>query len=137
MIHFEEPQQRHARIEIIPMIDVMMFLLVFFVLLSINVISARGVQTNLPQSSTSTSIDPGKPLVVTVTREGPLQVNGADTTLAALAEAVRGEARDNPVPTVTLRTDEAATMQRVIDVMDVLKRASITKVAIATRSKPE
>lgn len=137
MIHFEESQQRHARIEIIPMIDVMMFLLVFFALLSINVISARGVQTNLPQSSTSTSIDPEKPLVVTVTREGPLQVNGADTTLAALAEAVRGEARGNPAPAVTLRTDEAATMQRVIDVMDVLKHASITKVAIATRRKPE
>ena len=46
-------------------------------------------------------------------------------------------ARDNRTPTVTLKTDEAATMQRVIDVMDVLKHASITRVAIATRSKPE
>ena len=51
MRRWDEPENKKARIEIIPMIDVMMFLLVFFVLLSLNVIPALGVKTALPSSS--------------------------------------------------------------------------------------
>lgn len=44
----EDETPKKARIEIIPMIDVMMFLLVFFVLISLNVIPALGIKTSLP-----------------------------------------------------------------------------------------
>lgn len=134
MIHFEDPK-RHARIEIIPMIDVMMFLLVFFVLLSINVIPSRGLSTTLPQSSSAAQVNPEKPVVVTITRDGALQVDGADTTLEALGARVKEKAGDVEKAQVTLKTDEGTLMQRVIDVMDALKAASVSKISIATRAK--
>ncbi|ALS59350.1 MULTISPECIES: ExbD/TolR family protein [Pandoraea] len=135
MIHFEDPPKRHARIEIIPMIDVMMFLLVFFVLLSINVIPSRGLSTTLPQSSSAAQVNPEKPVVVTITRDGALQVDGADTTLEALGARVKEKAGDVEKAQVTLKTDEGTLMQRVIDVMDALKAASVSKISIATRAK--
>lgn len=137
MIHFEDPPKRHARIEIIPMIDVMMFLLVFFVLLSINVIPSRGLSTTLPQSSSAAQVNPEKPVVVTITRDGALQVDGADTTLEALGARVKEKAGDVEKAQVTLKTDEGTLMQRVIDVMDVLKAASVSKLSIATRAKAQ
>ncbi|VVE90040.1 ExbD/TolR family protein [Pandoraea bronchicola] len=137
MIHFEDPPKRHARIEIIPMIDVMMFLLVFFVLLSINVIPSRGLSTTLPQSSSAAQVNPDKPVVVTITRDGALQVDGADTTLEALGARVKEKAGDVEKAQVTLKTDEGTLMQRVIDVMDVLKAASVSKLSIATRAKAQ
>lgn len=135
MIHFEDPPKRHARIEIIPMIDVMMFLLVFFVLLSINVIPSRGLSTTLPQSSSAAQVNPEKPVVVTITRDGALQVDGVDTTLETLGARVKEKAGDVEKAQVTLKTDEGTLMQRVIDVMDALKAASISKISIATRAK--
>lgn len=50
---WDEPKKRKAHIELIPMIDVMMFLLVFFVLVSLNVIPALGMKTQLPSASSS------------------------------------------------------------------------------------
>jgi biopolymer transport protein ExbD len=46
-----QPKRKYARIEIIPMIDVMMFLLVFYVLISINVLPALGLKVALPHSA--------------------------------------------------------------------------------------
>lgn len=117
------------------MIDVMMFLLVFFVLLSINVIPSRGLSTTLPQSSSAAQVNPEKPVVVTITRDGALQVDGADTTLEALGARVKEKAGDVEKAQVTLKTDEGTLMQRVIDVMDALKAASVSKISIATRAK--
>jgi biopolymer transport protein ExbD len=51
MRQWQQTQRKKARIEIIPMIDVMMFLLVFFVLISVNVIPALGIKTQQPNSS--------------------------------------------------------------------------------------
>ena len=51
MLIWQDQPRRKARIEIIPMIDVMMFLLVFFVLISMNVIPATGIKTQLPGST--------------------------------------------------------------------------------------
>ncbi|VVE56983.1 ExbD/TolR family protein [Pandoraea anhela] len=135
MIHFEDSPKRHARIEIIPMIDVMMFLLVFFVLLSINVIPSRGLSTTLPQSSSAAQLNPDKPIVVTIARDGALQVDGNDTTLEMLGARVKEKASDPAKAQVTLKTDEGTMMQHVIDVMDALKAASVSKISIATRAK--
>ena len=51
MSRWPDAPRKKTRIELVPMIDVMMFLLVFFVLISINVIPALGLKTKLPQSS--------------------------------------------------------------------------------------
>ena len=66
-------ETRKARIEIIPMIDIMLFLLVFFAMLTLRMIPTSGQVTKLPTSSTAVTIPPPK-LLVEITADGSLQV---------------------------------------------------------------
>ena len=50
-------EAERPRVEVIPMIDIMMFLLVFFVVLSVNMIAGTGVDMNLPGSKTTEDIE--------------------------------------------------------------------------------
>jgi biopolymer transport protein ExbD len=79
MRHWPTTVKRKSRIEIIPMIDVMMFLLVFFVLISVNVIPVLGVKTQLPSSSQSQLLKtPTRQVVVSLAKEGRILVDGND-----------------------------------------------------------
>lgn len=129
MFNFESSEPRRARIEIIPMIDVMMFLLVFFVLISLNVIPALGIPTNLPKSSAPSSIDPEKPLMITVQKNGLVDMDGVSFQYEELASKL------NNVPktkNVILKSDAEGRIQDLVRVMDSLKVAGIQKVSIAT-----
>ena len=66
MRRWGDEKSARARIEIIPMIDVMMFLLVFFVLISLNVIPAQGLRTSLPRSGQSEKLSLHKRAVITL-----------------------------------------------------------------------
>ncbi len=69
MRSWHDTARHKARIEIIPMIDVMMFMLVFFVLISVNVIPATGIKTNLPTSSATSKNNEAKVAVITLNSE--------------------------------------------------------------------
>ena len=77
MLHFDDIPPRKARIEIIPMIDVMMFLLIFFVLISLNVIPAFGLKTALPGSTTAQrAVSTTPPVVITLLDDGRVALEG-------------------------------------------------------------
>ncbi|GGY11133.1 ExbD/TolR family protein [Paludibacterium paludis] len=133
MFFLDEEPRKEARIEIIPMIDVMMFLLVFFVLISLNVIPTSGLSTQLPNAkSATTSTAPAKPLIVTVTVDGKLQLNGEDVTPASL-KARLSERSHEPEAAVIIKSDGKAEMQKVVNVMDIVRDSGIKKVSIAAR----
>jgi biopolymer transport protein ExbD len=71
---------RKARIEIIPMIDIMLFLLVFFAMLTLRMIPSSGHVTKLPTSSTATVI-PHPKLLVEISKDGSLLVENNTLTL--------------------------------------------------------
>ena len=60
---------KKARIEIIPMIDVIFFLLVFFMMTSLTMVQLDGERVNLPESGTAT-LNPEEKVVVSITKEG-------------------------------------------------------------------
>ena len=87
--------RKKSRIEIIPMIDVMMFLLVFFVLISLNVIPAMGIKTQLPASSQAQSLkSPTRQVVVTLGKDGKVVVNGQTVELGDVLPAVKAIPRN-------------------------------------------
>lgn len=135
MLFMHDEPRRKARIEIIPMIDVMMFLLVFFVLISLRVIPALGVKTQLPISGQPEKLDARKHAVVTVTKAGRLQLDGVDHTLPELVAALEklGHAEQNL--DVVVRSDRDASVQQLVEVMDAVKAAGISSVAIASSPK--
>jgi biopolymer transport protein ExbD len=93
MRQWQQTQRKKARIEIIPMIDVMMFLLVFFVLISVNVIPALGIKTQQPNSSQVQQLrTKDVQVVITLGKENVIQVDGKDVELKDLSVAVKKKA---------------------------------------------
>lgn len=135
MRRWHQGGKTRARIEIIPMIDVMMFLLVFFVLISIDVIPAIGIKTRLPMS---TSAEPGAArynVIVSLGPDGKLQLNGADLNLEALEPRLAGLRKIHPQALVIVNGDQAAALQRVVDVMDRIKAAGFQAMSIAVQKR--
>lgn len=130
----EDETPRKARIEIIPMIDVMMFLLVFFVLISLNVIPALGIKTTLPGSAQPEKLQVRKHAVVTISPAGQVQLDGTDYSLAGLSSALKQLKAAGDVD-VVINSDKDVSVQQLIDVMDSIKSSGITSIAISSKKK--
>ena len=130
-----QQKKAKARIEIIPMIDVMMFLLVFFVLISINVIPALGVKTRLPSSSQTQDLKAVKNAIVTLAKSGGVQLDGVAVDMAALSARIKAAAQPTDKINVIVNGDAGVEMQRLIDVMDALKQGGLDSISIAAKKK--
>ncbi len=128
-------------INLIPLIDISLLLVIFFMLTSTFMQEGR-LKIELPQASLApTGRQKSDPLVVTVTQNGTYRVNdrelinsSADTLRAAIQE-VAGADRSKPV---TVRADGRSTHQSVVTAMDVLGKLGFVRINIATveDSKP-
>jgi len=128
------PVERRARIEIIPMIDVMMFLLVFFVLISINVLPALGLKITPPTSGSPDKIVERVRLTVGIDGEGQTFLDGLAVPLAQLPERVKAAAGDKGA-SVIVTGDQGASLQNVVSVMDALKIAGVSSIQLVTRQR--
>jgi biopolymer transport protein ExbD len=124
-------ETKKPRIEIIPMIDIMLFLLVFFAMLTLRMIPTTGHVTKLPTSSTSVSIPPPK-LLVEIKDDGMLFVENHILTPAQLTEQLRR--RDNSKTAVTIAGNQSASLQQVMAAIDAIKKGGVTEVGLATRT---
>jgi biopolymer transport protein ExbD len=130
----EDETPKKARIEIIPLIDVMMFLLVFFVLISLNVIPALGIKTTLPGSAQPDKLQVRKHAVVTIAPQGQVQLDGTDYSLAGLSSALKQLKASGDVD-VVINSDKDVSVQQLVDVMDSIKSSGITAIAISSKKK--
>jgi biopolymer transport protein ExbD len=121
------------RIEIIPMIDIMMFLLVFFILSTLSMIQSSGLKMNLPQSSTATQVESAK-LTLGVNTDGALFVDSQPITEAELVARLKSIQEEKKVD-VIIMGDEGTTYQKIVKAMDVVRTAGVTSVALATSGK--
>lgn len=135
MLFFQDEPRRKARVEIIPMIDVMMFLLVFFVLISLNVIPAMGLKTELPGSGHAETLEVVRHVVVTISKEGRVQLDGKDIALGDLSLNLATQAKQAAKIDVVINGDKEVELERVIGVMDAVKDAGISNLSIAAKMK--
>lgn len=135
MLFWHEEPKRKARIELIPMIDVMMFLLVFFVLLSLNVIPAKGLKTELPTSSQRENLKPVRHFVVSIAKNGDVTMENQTFSLTALASRLSSVAKTSANIDVVINGDKGVDMQKLIDVMDAVKSSGINGISIATKGR--
>lgn len=125
---------RKARVEIIPMIDIMLFLLVFFIMVMLRMIPASGISSQLPQSSTAQDL-PHPEVVVTLLADGKIEVDGESLALAQLtAKLASGPEPDKT--DVTIAGASTASLQNLLDVMDACRKAGIVRLGIAARETP-
>ena len=138
MRRWGETKKTRARIEIIPMIDVMMFLLVFFVLISIDVIPAFGVKTRLPQSSSADLNRERHNAIVSLGRNGELQLDGIEVGgVEELVPRLVTLRKSHPQIAVIINGDQAVELQRVIEVMDHIRVAGFSAISIAAKKRPQ
>lgn len=122
------------RIEIIPMIDVMMFLLVFFVLLSLNALPSKGLKVALPHAAAPTQLDVPKHVTVTLTADGELYLDGGKTSTSRLTGDLQALAHDNKVM-VLIAGDRNARLDPLVGVLDAVKRAGIGSASIIAKQE--
>lgn len=134
MRSWEEPRKKRLHIEIIPMIDVMMFLLVFFVLISLNVIPALGIKTQLPGAAHAQQLKPQNKAVITLGLDERLQLDGKDMSQNDLVNALKTlQGNPNEKLVIILNSDQGVEVGRLVNVMDLLKSNGFASVSIATR----
>lgn len=132
-------KDRHkARIEIIPMIDVIFFLLVFFMISTLSMTVNRGLPVNLPTSATSQK-DLRENLNLTLTEDGGLFLNREPITLQELSPRVKTALAAEPELMVIINADGEVRHNTVVNVMDELRLSGISRLAIAVKpdKKPE
>jgi len=122
---------KKARIEIIPMIDIMLFLLVFFAMMVLKMIPTSGHLTKLPTSSTAVTIPPAK-LLVEITKDKQVVVEGKNMTLPELTALL--QSRQSSKTVVTIAGDQEASLQTVMSVIDAIKAGGATEVGLSART---
>ena len=128
--------RRRARIEIIPLIDIMFFLLATFVMVSLSMIKNRGIMVHLPAAASGTPQEQKTLATVTVTEAGGLYLDQQPVDLPTLRSRLEELKKADPGLGISLHGDEGAMFGQAIRVLDEMRLLGITKVAIQTRSLP-
>jgi biopolymer transport protein ExbD len=123
-----------ARIEVIPMIDIVFFLLVFFMLSTLSMTINRGLPVNLPKAASSQK-ELRESLNITVTKEGEIFLNKEPIALQEIADKVKAGLEKDPELLAIINADDQAFHGAIVDVMDEIRLAGVSRLAIAV--KPE
>ena len=121
---------RRARIEIIPMIDVVFFLLVFFMMASLAMTIYQGLPVNLPEAASGQK-NAAETASITLSRYGGSFLNSEPITVAMLGARIRPLLAKNRELAVIINADREVTHARVVDVLDELRQTGVGKIAIA------
>ena len=124
--------KKKARIEIIPMIDTMFFLLVFFMISTLSMTLQKGMEVNLPKAS-SASDDLPEQVTLSISSKGDLFFNKDSCTISELELRLHDLRIYGEEPAVVINADEAVSHGQVIEVMDAVREAGIFNMAIATK----
>jgi biopolymer transport protein ExbD len=124
---------KKARIEIIPMIDIMFFLLVFFIMITLHMIPSTGITSSLAKSSTAAQLNTPK-MVVTVDTDGNIGVAGQNLSPRQLTTLI--EQKGDPVHTVvTIAGTQGTSLQNLMKVMDACRLAGVTQIGLAAQKQ--
>jgi len=124
--------KKKPRIEIIPMIDTMFFLLVFFMIATLSMTIQHGMPVSLPTAESSTD-KMAEHVSLTLTREGRLYYNKEAITLQELEMRLANLRQSSSDPSLLINADEQVPHGRVIKVMDLIRLSGITSMGIATQ----
>ena len=127
---------KRARIEIVPLIDIMFFLLATFVMVSLSMVKNRGIAVVLPAASTGATQEHKDHVTVSIAETGQLYLDKRELTQEQLTAELRAMHDANPELRVFIHGDENARLGIAITMLDEVRRLGITHVAFETRPKP-
>jgi biopolymer transport protein ExbD len=129
---------KKARLEIIPLIDVIFFLLATFVLFTLSLNSSNGVHVTLPESVTGEPRDPSGTATISVLQDGTMAWDKDPVTLDEFLVRLKSFHLEHPDDArILINGDTDATYSSVIYVFDEVRKAGIQKVFIETHVRPQ
>ena len=114
------------------MIDVTLFLLIFFMLFTTFKTNEAGVEVDLPRAATGTEQPPSN-LTVSITRSGAIYLDNRLVTLETFRNAARETAAANPEAIVTIRGDSQSYWEHAVGIMDAARQAGLSRFAFGTQ----
>jgi biopolymer transport protein ExbD len=131
--------RKRARIEIIPLIDIIFFLLATFIMVSLSMTKNQGVQVALPTAGSAASLgdqqELDKAVTLSVTEKGDVFYNKEKITLAQLPLRLQTLKAGSQDPKVIINSDAGADFRNVVGVLDEVRKIGIAKVGINTDKK--
>lgn len=133
-------KRRSPKVEIIPMVDVMFLLLVFYILSSLALHKQRGIAVDLPQAQSGVAAAEKEEMVLTIKASGTFFLNKDECQAEALQAALhrwlltRPGGLDSASTTeIVLNVDAEAQHKHVVRAMDELRKEGLTRFVISTQ----
>ncbi len=128
-VNIRRVEMKKARIEIIPMIDTIFFLLVFFLITSITQTKMNGMATSLPKDSTAASKPPPK-AVITDDKTGSLYINTDKVDMGQITPQLQAMINSDPTTILIVNVDKTRKVQEAISIMDAVNKVNLPPEAV-------
>ena len=122
-------EAKKARIEMIPLIDIVFLLLIFFIYAMLSMVAHHGFKVDLPQATTA-EIDKEDYASITVDKDNRILLNKEEVLLENLSEEIKTEIKEGVK--IFINGDKEADLGVVINVLDTLRRDNIKEVYFET-----
>ena len=119
-----------AEINVTPMVDVMLVLLIIFMVTM--PLMVTGMKVNLPDSTSAKPLDQKEPITITVSKEGQLHIGQDEVTRFDLIPTLKTLLGPDPDRVIRLRGDKETSFGAIVQVLDELSLNGLTRVAIVT-----
>ena len=132
-MEFEGRARIHSHLDIAPLIDIVFLLLVFFMLTSTFLVP-EAIELELPESASAT-VTEITPITVALNASDELSLNGKPIQLQQLRQAIEPLIAESTDVAITLKSDAHTEVQQLLKVMDEIRAAGGSNVALATTPK--
>lgn len=119
---------------IIPMIDIIFFLLVFFMMNSLQTVAQKALTVQLPQAQ-SASAPAQLPIIITLDEAGHMTIDNKPVSITESSGIMTKHIQENANATVVLQADRRTAHGQVVAVMDMLKQSGVKRLSIAAEQK--
>ena len=119
---------------IIPMIDIIFFLLVFFMMNSLQTVAQKALAVQLPQAQ-SASAPAQLPIIITLDEAGHMTIDNKPVSITESSGIMTKHIQENANAAVVLQADRRTAHGQVVAVMDMLKQSGVKRLSIAAEQK--
>ncbi len=134
----DEHDEQKPELVIIPMVDVMLFLLAFFVLIAGSIIPGLAIKTTPPETSQKTTFTPARKVVTVVVKsDGAILFRGKRVSIGELKGELRKIKAENPLISLAVNADKNASVQSLVDVLDVARDVGINSLGLVAKERNE
>ncbi|MGE7136514.1 ExbD/TolR family protein [Luteibacter sp. NPDC031894] len=131
----QDDDKPYDDINITPMLDLAYVLLVIFIIMT--TASVQGIKVNLPKASAAVSMAKPQTKAITIADSGQVFLDAYPVTIDELEQRLRSLKAINPDFPVVVKGDATVQYQKVMDILDLLRRVDLPQVGLVTGKAPK